>query len=293
MIALGLSLAALAAPAAVPPPAAAATPAVSAPAAQAIAYGAHPLQEIDFYAPQTAEAPAPLIVFVHGGAWAGGDKADSTGSAKIRHYTEAGYALASINYRLLPEVDIEDQAADVAAAIAALRDNAAALNVDPARIVVMGHSAGAHLAALVATDPHWLERQDMRPSDLAGAVLLDGAAYDVPTQIRDAGPLLGIAYQLAFGSRAARQDGLSPRHHADGANARRFLLLHVERADARRQAEALADALADNGTEAQVLGFPGKGMEGHNRLNAMLGRSDSPATQPVDAWLADIFAADD
>lgn len=254
---------------------------------EAIDYGSHPLQAMDFYpASKDFSGPRPLIVFVHGGAWAGGDKSDSTGAAKIRHYTGNGYALASVNYRLLPEVDIEDQARDVAAAIARLRDSSKELGIDKQRIVLMGHSAGAHLAALVATDPQWLDRFDMRPDDIAGVVLLDGAAYDVPVQIRDAGPLLGFAYQIAFGSRTARQDQLSPARHADGQNARRFLLLHVERPDAKRQAEVLGEELRREGTDAQVMAFPGRGMEGHNLINAMLGRSDSPATVPVDEWLA-------
>lgn len=261
------------------------------PVGKVLSYGQHPLQQMDFYpADSRFEGPRPLIVFIHGGAWAGGDKADSTGEAKIRHYTAAGYALASINYRLLPEVDIEDQAADVAAAIAMLRDKSRDMALDKRRIVLMGHSAGAHLAALVATDPRWLDERDMRPDDIAGVVLLDGPAYDVPSQIRDAGPLLGFGFQLAFGSRPARQDLLSPITHVDGANARRFLLLHVERPDAQRQALLLRDKLKKSGTDAQVLGFPGKGMEGHNLLNAMLGRRDSPATVPVDEWLAETFA---
>lgn len=256
-----------------------------------LSYGSHPLQRLDFHpAAATFTGPRPTIVFIHGGAWAGGDKSDSTGAAKIRHYTDAGYNLASVNYRLLPEAEIEEQAADVAAGIAHLVENAQTLGIDPDRIAIMGHSAGAHLGALVATDPHWLEPHDLSPRDIAGVVLLDGAAYDVPVQIRAAGPLLAIGYRFAFGSSVSRQDMLSPAYHADGENARRFMLLHVERRDAAEQARVLADALNEAGTEAEVSGFPGRGMEGHNLLNAMLGRSDSPATEPVDLWLADTFA---
>jgi len=287
-----LLAAALAIPAGVAPiaiPALAATPAT--PRAQTIAYGPHALQQIDYYRAE-GDFPAnrPLIVFVHGGAWAGGDKSDSTGPAKIRHYTQAGYNLASVNYRLLPEAEIEDQAADIASAVSALLTNAEELGIDRHRVVLMGHSAGAHLAALVATDPHWLEAERLSPRDIAGVVLLDGAAYDVPQQIVDAGPLLGFAYQIAFGSRIGRQESLSPNHHADGENARRFLLLHVERPDSTRQARILGKTLEDHHTDARVMGFPGRGMEGHNLLNAMLGRSDSPATKPVDDWLAETFS---
>ncbi len=169
------------------------------PTARELSFGSHPLQRLDFYR-SAVPGPRPLILFVHGGAWVGGDKSDSTGSAKIRHYTQAGYQLASVNYRLLPEVDIERQADDVAASLAALLDRARELGIDTRRVVLMGHSAGAHLAALVATDPRYLGRYGLTPGDIGGVVLLDGAAYDVPSQIVDAGPLLGFAYQVAFGS---------------------------------------------------------------------------------------------
>lgn len=274
-----------------PTPAVAANAAAATQAASELEYGSHRLQRMDFYPAVSRDGEAlPTIVFVHGGAWAGGDKSDSTGQAKIRHYTEAGYNLVSVNYRLLPEVTIEQQAQDVASALDDILVNARKLGVDPTRIVLMGHSAGAHLSALLATDPSYLDAHDRSPRDIAGVVLLDGPAYDVPRQIVDAGPLLGFGYQLAFGNRIGRQDTLSPVHHADGKDARRFLMIHVERPDAKRQAEKLADVLEREGTDAEVMAFPGRGMEGHNLLNAMLGRRDSPATVPVDEWLAATFA---
>lgn len=283
--------AAPAAKAAPTPPATVRKAAFGAAAKSEIAFGAHPLQRMDFYpgASATPGAPLPTIVFVHGGAWAGGDKSDSTGAAKIRHYTEAGYNLVSVNYRLLPEVDIEDQAADLAAAVDDLMANAKTLSVDKRRIVLMGHSAGAHLSALVATDPSLLKAHGRNPADIAGVVLLDGPAYDVPEQIADVGPLIGFGFQVAFGGRTGRQRALSPASHVETPNAARFLLLHVERPDSTRQARIFADDLTRAGVDAQVMAFPGRGMDGHNMLNAMLGRVDSPATVPVDKWLAETF----
>ncbi|GGD65477.1 hypothetical protein GCM10010990_13710 [Croceicoccus mobilis] len=274
-------------PQAAPAPAPAPAPA-AAPTAREIAYGGAQLQRMDFYA-SPVEGVRPLILFVHGGAWVGGDKSDSTGPAKVRHYTQAGYQFASVNYRLLPEVDIEDQAADVAASLAALLDRSAELNIDSRRVILMGHSAGAHLAALVATDPRFLRPYSLEPGDIGGVVLLDGAAYDVPSQIVDAGPLLGFAYRIAFSSDPGRQRLLSPSGHTETLNARSFLLMHVERNESIRQARTLAARLQENGTRATVEGVPGKGMDGHNMINAMLGRSDSPATPIVDDYLAGLF----
>ena len=90
-----------------------------------------------------------------------------------------GWAFASANYRLVPQATVEQQAADVASAIAWLRANAAKEGLDPDRIVLMGHSAGAHLVALVGTDPHYLKAAGVPMGAVKGVVLLDGAGYDV------------------------------------------------------------------------------------------------------------------
>ncbi|MDT0576171.1 alpha/beta hydrolase [Croceicoccus sp. F390] len=296
-------------PAPAPVPATAPAPAKIQPRAgeqagpQIIAYGSHPLQAFDFYPAQpragdeqaiaagarlSAAASRPLIVFVHGGAWVSGDKSDSTGPAKIHHYTRKGYQFATINYRLLPEAEIEEQAADVAAAVAALLSRADTLGIDRDRVVLMGHSAGAHLAALVATDPTYLGRSAMSPQDIAAAVLIDGPAFDVPAQIADAGPWLGMAYTLGFGNLVPRQRALSPVSHTQQPNARAVLMVHVER-DSARQARLLADALRRHETPARVLGFAGRGMQAHNAINYRLGRPDEPATGAVDNWLDEVL----
>ena len=75
------------------------------------------------------------------------------GSAKLEHWRALGYAVASVNYRLVPDARVEDQAADIAAALALLKQRAAQLGFDGTRIALVGHSAGAHLVALVGTDP--------------------------------------------------------------------------------------------------------------------------------------------
>ena len=134
-----------------------------------------------------------------------------------------------------------------------------------------------------------MKARGRNPQDIAGVVLLDGPAYDVPEQIADVGPLIGFGFQVAFGGRVGRQRALSPASHVDTPNAARFLLLHVERPDSTRQARIFAEDLTRAGVDAQVMAFPGRGMDGHNMLNAMLGRSDSPATVPVDKWLAETF----
>ncbi|MET3722179.1 alpha/beta hydrolase [Sphingomonas trueperi] len=256
-----------------------------------LAYGAAPEQKLDYYPPTvpTRSAP-PLIVFVHGGGWEHGSKDNATGAAKIRHFTGEGYAFATINYRLVPGATVEQQAQDVAAALAWLVAHARELGFNPGRMVLMGHSAGAHLAALVGTDPRYMHAQDLMLDQLRGVVLLDGAAYDVPAQMAEAGRFMRPIYSEAFGSDPARQRALSPIAHTKGPNVLSFLILHVQREDGTRQSEALAKALRAEGSKVEVQGFEGQGLRGHVAMNRQLGEADYPATAVVDRWLSATFA---
>src|SRR6185295_12265543 len=152
-----------------------------------IAYGGDARQRLDF-TPAAGQSGAPLVLFIHGGAWSLGDKAMAGHMAA--HFHERGYAFASVDYRLVPDADPHQQAEDVAAAISRLIADAPRLGIDRARVMIMGHSAGAHLAALVGTDPSYLAAHHLPISAIGGVVLLDGAGYDVAAQMRFAGPLL-------------------------------------------------------------------------------------------------------
>ncbi len=188
------------------------------------AYGSAPRQRLDFL-PAAASHRAPLFIFIHGGAWAFGDKGIAGHMAV--HARAQGYAFASLNYRLVPDADPGQQAQDVAAAIAWLVREADALEIDPGRIILGGHSAGAHLAALVGTDPRYLGAHRLPVSILDGIVLLDGAGYDVAAQMARGGPFLRRLYARAFGDDPAFHARVSPTLHAAAPNAGRFLILHI------------------------------------------------------------------
>ncbi|MBE5073609.1 alpha/beta hydrolase [Erythrobacteraceae bacterium E2-1 Yellow Sea] len=257
-------------------------------AATEIAYGADPLQSLDFYSTQASQ-PAPLVVFVHGGGWKRGDKGNATGRLKPLHYNEQGYHFASINYRLVPDATVEQQAADVAAALAKLLAEAGRLKIDRRKVVLMGHSAGAHLVALVGTDPQYLRAAGLSYSDVAGIIPLDGAAYNVPEQMDENARLMGDTYKQAFGTDPVRQRALSPTLHAAAPNAPQFLILHVQRRDGTAQSNGLGKALRDAGTPAKVQGFEGRGLRGHAEINRRLGDPTYPATEVVDVWLKKLF----
>lgn len=112
------------------------------------AEGAEGALNLDYYAPQGASGPAPLVVVIHGGSWQSGD---STQLPALNTYlAQRGYAVAALNYRLAPAHPFPAAADDVRTALAYLSANAADLGLDPNRIVLLGRSAGAQLALLVA-----------------------------------------------------------------------------------------------------------------------------------------------
>jgi len=140
-----------------------------------LAYGDGPRRKLDVYRPLHVRGPAPVVVFFYGGNWVAGERAD---------YAFVGRALASrgivaviADYRLYPQVSYPDFLRDAAQAVAWTRHEVARYGGDPQRLYVMGHSAGAYNAAMVALDGRWLAEQGMAPSDLRGWIGLAGP-YD-------------------------------------------------------------------------------------------------------------------
>jgi len=245
-------------------------------------YGADARQRLDLVRPQGV-AKTPVLLFIHGGGWSIGDKSHAAGS-KAKWANSKGWAFASANYRLVPQATVEQQAADIASAIAWLRANAARQGLDPDRIVLMGHSAGAHLVALVGTDPQYLKAAGVPMEAIEGVVLLDGAGYDVAAQAGSPGNIVKPMYDAAFGADPKRQAALSPTVQAAAPNASRWLILPIEhRADSQAQSKGLADALNRAGATATVVAVPG---ESHGSLNKSLGEAGDFATEQVEGFLA-------
>ena len=230
-----------------------------------VSFGPHERQAYDLY--DNPGATGPLLVFVHGGAWAFGDK--SIVHALPDYAARHGLQLISTDYRLAPEVTAREQAQDLALAVAHIRRG------HPGRpVVLVGHSAGAHLVALVGIDPEYLGAHGMAPSDLEGVIPLDGAGYDA-TQPRRPGPvgrILEGLYEQAFGDQRAE---LSPILRVrPGVAYPPFLIFHVaSREDSREQSETLARVLIEAGGHAEVVSAPG---DSHRDINVEFGQAGDP-----------------
>src|ERR1700730_6764996 len=130
-------------------------------------YGADPQQRLDVYVPRrVSAAPRPVVVFWHGGRWKFGDKADYrfVGAA----LAELGYVAVLPNYRHYPSVKLPGFMEDAARASRWASENAAEFGADAGRLYVMGHSAGAHMAALVTLDPRYFAAAGQAPPRIAG-----------------------------------------------------------------------------------------------------------------------------
>lgn len=231
---------------------------------------------LDVYAPAEGQNH-PVIVWIHGGGWQRGDKNDV--QVKPRAFMDRGFVFVSINYRLFPSVTIKHMAGDVAKAIRWTHDHAQEIGGDPNTIFVMGHSAGAQLAALVCTDDRYLKAEGLSLSIIKGCVPVDGDTYDVPMQIATVEQRRADIYKWKFGD-AEQQKDLSPvTHIATGKNLPPVLILHVaDHPETKAQSQRLAKALQNVGVSAKA--YPAEG-KNHATLNADLGLADDKPTQEL------------
>src|SRR5262245_27385010 len=205
-------------------------------------------QTLDVYAPTKGES-LPVVVWIHGGGWQAGDKKEV--HQKPQAFADKGFVFVSVNYRLLPKATIKQMAQDVAKAIRWAHDHARDHGGDPGRMFVMGHSAGAQLAALVCTDGRYLKAEGLPLLVVKGCVPVDGDTYDVPMQIRTVGKKRAAIYRVKFGNEELQKE-LSPvTHVARGKHIPPFLILHVaNHPETRGQSRRLAEALRAAGVRA-------------------------------------------
>jgi acetyl esterase/lipase len=155
-----------------------------------LAYGTGPQHRLDVYVPNTLPVkPAPLIVFWHGGRWSFGDKADYrfVGAA----LAELGYVTVVANYRHYPQVKIPGFMDDAARAVLWACAHGGEFGADPNRLYLMGHSAGAHLAALVSLDPRYFAATGEPAPRIAGVIGLSGPYDFLPLVEADVQDMFG------------------------------------------------------------------------------------------------------
>ncbi len=238
-------------------------------------------QSLDVYSPKDAKN-APVLIFIHGGGWRRGDKSNpGVGEQPAAHFNKHGFVFVSINYRLTPEGQHPANIQDVAKAVAWVHDHIAEYGGDPAQINIMGHSAGAHLTALIATDETRLKAEGKSLSILKRAILLDTAAYDIPRFLKEfaegrEGTGMRLLYTNAFGDTEEQWRDASPQAHvAPGKNIPPMLLFFT---GSRMAANTLAPALAAALTQA---GSPSRAVDTITLEHNEIGQKAADETHPL------------
>jgi len=226
-------------------------------------------QKLDLYLPK-GKKNFPLFVFVHGGGYQRGDRKDGESLGKT--FASRGIGTAVISYRLYPTVKHPGHIQDVAKAFAWVQANAAKYGGQANKIFVGGHSAGAHLASLLATDASYLKAEGLRLSDIQGVVAISGGYRILPIR------------KEVFGD-AETMKNASPFSHLTGGHPP-FLISYGDGDTPERHAlsKEFRDALQKVGGKAEL--FEAK-ERNHQELFSKIGTGD-PLTEAILAFITKV-----
>ncbi len=243
-----------------------------------LVYGQEARQRLDVFAPKEAGIH-PLVVFFYGGSWSQGNKSQYAfvGAALAAR----GYVTVIPDYRLYPQVRFPTFLEDSAQAVAWARQHAREFGGDPERIVLMGHSAGAHMAAMLALNSSYLESAGVPPHSIVGLVGLSGPyALDPNTD----------TLRTIFSS-PYTPDDWQPVHFASD-RAPPALLLHGldDTVVASKHADELHDALLSHGVSVETHLYPNRGHADTAASFALIARFRTPALEQTLAFLQRVTA---
>ncbi len=251
-----------------------------------VAYGKHALQKMDVFLAkgQDASVLAPVIVMVHGGGWCVGDKnMKKTTANKVSGWTPKGFVVVSVNYPMVSDgLMAVAQAEDVARAIVHVQKNAHEWGGDGKRVILMGHSAGAHLVSLVNADADIRNKIGVAP--VLGTISLDSGATNVPVQMTNPNAVksLKMRYQEAFGQDEAGWVAASPHHQlSETASPWLGVCSSTRPDDPCGQAKEYAKKSKSMGIDAYALPIA----KSHGDINNDLGAAGE-YTKDVEAFMA-------
>ena len=250
-------------------------------------------QVLDVYAPPGAKN-LPVVFWIHGGGWQTGEK--TMVALKPKAFTDAGFVFVSINHRLLPNVEMAAITRDVASALGWVHKHIAAHGGDPTRLLVMGHSSGGQLAALMCTDDRYAKAEGFSLTVIKGCVPVDADTFDIPAIIEVAEtrarvhhlPLPTYGHRQKFGDDPAKhRDFSAVTHVARDKGIPSFLILHIAgHPDTGAQARRMANVL-------EAAGIPVKVVAGrettHASINDNIGAANDPVTKELFAFVADVL----
>ncbi|MCM3768070.1 alpha/beta hydrolase [Neobacillus niacini] len=220
-------------------------------------YGSDVKQALDLYVPKN-NRDNPVIIYVHGGGWMRGDKADV--GDKPAFFTDKGYVFVSVNYRLFPNAAYEEMATDVATAVKWVFDHAEQYQIDIRRINLMGHSAGGHLVSLIGTNQNYLEQAGLPPGTIHSIVNLDGPIDLAEFLQRNS------KYKTVFGEDDQVWTKASPITYATEQNSPPILLVSPK----RPSISSFIERTGDKATTFEIHSLS------HGEIKKLLGSGNAP-----------------
>jgi len=249
-----------------------------------IHYGPGPEQIVDVYQPdQCRSTPCPVTIWVHGGGWRHGNTSGRRSTDMQTVWAEQGIVMVGINYRLAPRYQHPAQIEDVASAISWVHDNIVQYGGNPNRVSLLGHSAGAHLVALVATNPSYLGAHHLTPkAALANVFPIDTASFDLTRPSRPVERMV----KNAFGEDEAVRREASPIWNVvkGGSYPPFYIAATSVRTDAVQTSEELVRKLKEAGTPVEfiTMDYPGAGqLMAHAKIAGDLAKVDNRMTQAL------------
>ena len=279
----------------------ASAPCRDSPAKKTVQYASYPgvdpkLNSLDLYLPAVHQpcSARPIVIWVHGGGWEGGDKAEFM-EDKAPLFNGAGYVFASINYRLSDSTKPDhllwpvhdDDAAD---AVGWVVHHASEFGGDRHRIAVFGHSAGGGIVAAITTDDRYLGRSDLALSTIKCAGSMDGEGYDVVAGATTSPPEWQPTYLNAFGTDPAKWEPASPIRFVAARKGIPRYFIAARGIDWRLQQHLdFVNALQAAGVPTTVL--DSRALEHADLTTAVGAPGDTVVTPALMSFLHDCFAS--
>lgn len=247
-------------------------------------YGTEPNQIIQIYQPVKCNAfnTCPVVMWVHGGGWKNGDTTKGKVTGMLSNWAKQGIVMVGVNYSLSPAVIHPAHVKDIAAAINHVHKTIKSYGGDKERISLLGHSAGAHLVALVATNPTYLEPYKLAPKDLANVFPIDTASFDLTSPSR----FVARMVKDAFGKDEKILKEASPiwNVHVGGEYPPFIIAAAKVRDDAVETSQILQKRLKEAGTPVDliIMDYPKMGaLKAHGAIAKDLANMDSEMTKTL------------
>lgn len=246
---------------------------------QNVAYGQHPSQQLDIYAPKAAKHQ-PIIMHLHGGGWSSGSKSERASYInKVNHWVAKGFIVVAVETRLMPDANVYDQVCDLAEAIVMVQKQAVEWGGDSAKLILSGHSSAGTMVSVLAANPTIVT--SLGGQRWLGSIAIDSSSLDVPRTMRLWSPEM---FRYAYGDDAAQWKSASPINLLNQQSLPMLFACSTQRPDSScEQAALFVEQANQYGIKTKIIA---KDLD-HGAIDFELGL-DQHYTQQIEQFMASL-----